>query len=367
MRTMPWLMLCAALFAAGLVLGKRWGEQPPAVVVEPAPPVRVAPRPEADDVLRVDVPGFAEAVAARDWDALIALLESASFENRDEEHQALYNGMRQVAADLAAAGAIDDVSALLGGFAALNPQDHDVRFALARALQDNDRFAEALEPTFEILDAPLTFEAREQAERLRDDLIQAEAERLEAVAREEGEPATDALITLYENLALREPVNDRHRAALVAVYLAAGQVDAAADTFDAMAGYGVSPESIEALEAEIALQRAGPGISKRGGGLYATVDAGAVALNLLLDTGATQTALTPAALASVRALPLNRSVRVQTAGGEVVAPVFQVAQFNFAGTAFTDLEVIALPNLPSAIDGLLGMDVLNQVGELELD
>lgn len=368
MRTWQWLLLCIVLFVSGLVLGKRWGDAPAAVLVEPAPPAQVAPRaPVDDDVLRVDVPGFAEAVAARDWDALIELLESASFENRDADHAALYRGMRTVAADLVAADAVDDAKALLGGFATLNPQDHDVRFELAQALQSHGRYAEALPPVFEILDAPLTFEARELAERLRDELIAAEVEVLEAQAAAANEPASESLIQLYEQLSAREPINDAHRAALVSVLLADGQVDAASQTLDAMAGYGVSADDIDALEAQVALQRSKPELQSRAGSLYASVVADGAQLNLLLDTGATQTALTPAALTQISARPTNRSIRVRTAGGVVVAPMFEVAQFEFAGSRFEQLQVIALNELPGNVDGLLGMDVLNQVGELALE
>lgn len=369
MRTWHWLLLCVALFATGLVLGKRWGDSADAVVLEAAPPAQVASpaAPQGDDVLRVPVPGFAEAVAARDWDALIGLLESASFENRDADHTALYVGMRAVAADLVAADAVADAQALLEGYAALNPQDHDIRFELARVLQSDGRFAAALGPVFEVLDAPLTFEDREAAEQLRDALIAAEVERLEAVAAEQGVPASGELVALYENLTRREPINDAHRAALVEVLLADGQVAAAAETLSAMAGYGVPLDTIEALQSQVALQQDKSGLQSRAGSLYASASAAGANLNLLLDTGATQTALKPATLARIGARPINRTVRVRTAGGEVTAPLFELEQFEFAGTRLAQLQVIALAELPGEVDGLLGMDVLNQVGELALD
>ncbi|MFK7915459.1 MAG: tetratricopeptide repeat protein [Pseudomonadales bacterium] len=369
MRTWHWLLLCVVLFASGLVMGKRWGATAEAVVLETAPPAQVvsAPAPKGDDVLRVAVPGFAEAVAARDWQALVGLLESASFENRDADHAALYAGMRAVAADLVAADAVDDAQVLLESYAALNPQDHEIRFELAQALQQDGRFAAALQPVFEVLDAPLTFEDREAAEQLRDSLIIAEVERLELEAAVQGEPASVALVAFYESLSLREPINDSHRAALVEVLLADGQVTAAAHTLNAMAGYGVPLETIEALQSQINLQQDQSGLESRSGSLYASASAAGTPLNLLLDTGATQTALTPAALDRVRARPVNRTVRVRTAGGEVTAPLFELEQFEFAGTRLAQLQVIALRELPGDVDGLLGMDVLNQVGELALD
>ncbi|MGI9324671.1 MAG: aspartyl protease family protein [Pseudomonadales bacterium] len=363
MKTPVWLVLIVVAFGIGLLAGKRWGEEAQELVTAPAPAV---PAPTSAEPARptVTVPGFAEAVAARDWDALVAMLESASFENRDSDHAQLYGGMRRVAADLVAAGAVDDVVVLLGSFAELNPQDHEVRFQLALALQAVDRFVEALAPTFEILQAPLTHEVRVRAQLLRDELVSAEVERLE---RQDEIDPNQALIALYESLVQQEPVNDQHRAALAQAYLAAGEVAAASQTIDAIAGYGVPAATIEELRSAVALARSGIELRQEATGMFASVRVAGQGLDLLLDTGATQTALTPAALESVQAVRLERSVNVRTAGGPIVAPLYQLGEFEFAGTRFSDLEVIALGSLPPGTDGLLGMDVLSVVGEIAIE
>lgn len=371
MKTPVWLILIIVAFAAGVFSGKRWGDQQTRMVIESAPPAGV-PQETRSEAETMAVPGYAQAVAERDWDSLIDLLESASFENRKEEHAQLYAGMRSVATDLAAEGAFGEVARLLSGFAELNPQDYEVRFQLAEALEADGRFTQALAPIFEILQAPLTVEVRERAEARRDALVEAEVQRLqssdpEQLAQTDGNADRDALlVTFFESLVQREPVNDQHRAALARAQMAAGAFEDASQTLDAMAGYGVDSAEIDALRSDIAQQLTGVNLREQDRGLYASANASGQGLNLLLDTGATQTALTPATLASIEAVRLGRSVQVRTAGGMVQAPVYRVADFEFGGTRFEALEVIALASLPPGSDGLLGMDVLREVGEVAI-
>ena len=84
-------------------------------------------------------------------------------------------------------------------------------------------------------------------------------------------------------------------------------------------------------------------------------------LTLLVDTGANMTSLTRQALLAAGAQPLEGVVRMRTAGGVVETGVFQVAQLKIQGQLFTDVRVLELPVTLPGLDGLLGLDIINQL------
>lgn len=85
---------------------------------------------------------------------------------------------------------------------------------------------------------------------------------------------------------------------------------------------------------------------------------GVADLKLLLDTGATSTVISPAALARGGvAMPEEKEVRVRTAGGEVQAGSVLILSLSVGGIKRQDLRVIAHDAVPG-VDGLLGMDFL---------
>jgi thioredoxin-like negative regulator of GroEL len=373
MRTWHWILLITVAFAMGLVSGKRWGDRDADWVVEAAP--AAATRAAVPLPAAVPVAGFAEAVTDRDWAGLVDLLEQANHEGRDQDHAALYEGMRRVAADLVAAEATDDAVDLLARYAALNPGDNDVRFQWAEALAASGDFEGALRPVLDIIESPLTTEEQAEAMALRESLVQEEVARITADALEQQqaqdpalavEVAADPLIALYQNLVEREPLNDQHRLALAEAYLAANRQDDALSVLDEIAGYGVDTATVAALRDSIIATGTEPELQRRDRSLLANVQAAGRNLNLLLDTGATQTALSPDALARIGAQPLRRLARVNTAAGAIEVPVYEVAEFIFGGQRFETLEVIALADVPRQTDGLLGMDVLGQLQEVTL-
>ena len=84
-------------------------------------------------------------------------------------------------------------------------------------------------------------------------------------------------------------------------------------------------------------------------------------LTLLVDTGANMTSLTRQALLAAGAQPLEGVVRMRTAGGVVETGVFQVAQLKIQGQLFSDVRVLELPVTLPGLDGLLGLDIINQL------
>ena len=85
---------------------------------------------------------------------------------------------------------------------------------------------------------------------------------------------------------------------------------------------------------------------------------------MILDTGASTTAITSrlfARLGRMRNLTFIGNFNIRTASGTIEAPLVQIPRFYFAGYEFNDVSAIVLPEdaLPDA-DGLLGMNVLGQ-------
>ena len=98
-----------------------------------------------------------------------------------------------------------------------------------------------------------------------------------------------------------------------------------------------------------------------GAPIFAEAHLNGIALTLVLDTGASRTIISPAALArSASAVATGRRVRLLGVAGTVEAPEFMVPRLDFAGTQIGPLVVIGydVPSLPA--DGLLGRDVLDQ-------
>ena len=90
-----------------------------------------------------------------------------------------------------------------------------------------------------------------------------------------------------------------------------------------------------------------------------------VQTELLIDTGATITALSPVTFAQIpaQAKTFQRNVNVNTANGMVRTELYQIAEVRLGEQVFTEVEVLVLPDSvldSTAFDGLLGMNMLAQ-------
>jgi len=84
-------------------------------------------------------------------------------------------------------------------------------------------------------------------------------------------------------------------------------------------------------------------------------------VQLMLDTGASLTILSPEIINSLGIHEAQRSMRFSTANGEVNAPIVIVGKLDIQNYLARDLEVGVLPSFPlGSIDGLLGMNFLSQ-------
>lgn len=87
-------------------------------------------------------------------------------------------------------------------------------------------------------------------------------------------------------------------------------------------------------------------------------------VELMIDTGASTTVLTQTAfnrIASGTDSSFIGQYRINTAGGQVIAPVYKMSRLNIAGYEVTDLAVVVLGMEDfSQAEGLLGMNFLRE-------
>ena len=168
------------------------------------------------------------------------------------------------------------------------------------------------------------------------------------------------LTDYYESLLLRAPNNDRVRLFLAKAQASSGDSDLALKTL-AITGTeaGVSQQEINDLRASLLVATAEPiRFRTEGSSLVANATLNSSPIELLVDTGATKTALATNVLQRLGARPLNRTAEVLTAGGQITAQLYEVPELIVEQTLFVDSIVLALDNPPANWDGLLGMDLL---------
>ena len=105
-------------------------------------------------------------------------------------------------------------------------------------------------------------------------------------------------------------------------------------------------------------------LSRVGSSLQVSASLAGSQAQLLLDTGASITAISHTKIAQLNLSPLNRVVRLSTANGEVQAPLYRVSRLSLGQIQISDLVVAGI-DLPSnsGFDGLLGTDVLSSMSE----
>jgi clan AA aspartic protease (TIGR02281 family) len=257
--------------------------------------------------------------------------------------------------DRAQAGDPALAGVLLDAYLGRNPHDPDAYLLNADLQQMQGRSLEALSPLLDLLafaDDP------EVVARARDKL------RLLAGVREtqllnSGDMA--GLLRLFEDLTARDPGFDGHRLRLAHWLLRAGRAAQAERVLAETGTVGVDPESREDLAAEIQLARTGLPFQRRDGAMHVKARLAGQPLELLVDTGATVTAISRAGVAALGARPTGQWVQVQTAGGVIDSEVHRVKDLEIGALRLDSLSVLVLDGpLPRGVDGLLGMDVLRR-------
>lgn len=257
--------------------------------------------------------------------------------------------------DTARGGEVGGALALLDAYLERNPHDPDAHMLASDLRQMQGRSEAALTPLLDLLgfaDDPAV------VSRARDKLA------LLVNAREAHLANTgdiSSLIRLFEMLARRDPAFDGHRLRLARWQLRAGRVSEAEDTLAETGTAGVDPQDREDLAAEIRLARASLPLERRDGALHVHARMAGQPLTMLVDTGATTTALSRSGAARLGAKPTGRRVRVRTANGVVESEEHRIANVEIGPLRLESLNVLVLEGpLPQDVDGLLGMDVLSR-------
>ena len=163
-------------------------------------------------------------------------------------------------------------------------------------------------------------------------------------------------LTLMEDVLAALPSNDRDANI---IRNKAYEMRDIADTDNTLSESEIEPTGAEAAryQTRVALERIGD---------QYRLDVKALnqKATMILDTGASTTAITSrlfARLGRMRNLTFIGNFNIRTASGTIEAPLVQIPRFYFASYEFNDVSAIVLPEdaLPDA-DGLLGMNVLGQ-------
>lgn len=205
------------------------------------------------------------------------------------------------------------------------------------------------------------------------DLVEPTSARLELliaafVQRQVEGHQTAAVVELYRDLVQRFPANDRYRFELARWMTVKGDFDGA-DYIAGTIGHGVDDSRVEALQRQIDARSPLPLreaeklpfpalVSEHR--IVAQVSMGGRELSLLVDTGATITAINESVLARIDAAKELRTLTIATAAGPTQADVYLVNTVAVGQLRMGELRVIGLRAELDDVDGLLGMDVLRR-------
>ena len=85
-------------------------------------------------------------------------------------------------------------------------------------------------------------------------------------------------------------------------------------------------------------------------------------IRMLLDTGASITAISNKVIRDLKPADMNQKIQLQTANGTIDAKLFRVKNFSLGPLRFSNVVVAEIDLPPSnQVQGLLGTDVLNQL------
>jgi clan AA aspartic protease (TIGR02281 family) len=371
------LVFTIALLSTGWLLGwyshRYWQPEPmPGVVIEPEPPALPAR------------PAVPSATAAPDPDDVFrSLLVAGEYEAAVEHYERLQRQSELPAAQQARQALLDharkriglqrhaDAERLLQRLLVAAWRDVEVRRLLAQISEARGELALAIDRLYEARGHAWDPETQARLTAR----IRALAGRQARLLREGGDPA--GLLEFYRHLTQLEPDHAPYFIGLAGAQQARGDTDAAMRSLQLVANdpdHGAQARTLlsrlmqesghhdDGVTAAATQETGGIALQRHGSHFLveARPDRGG-ALDLLIDTGASMTIITPAALErrQIRYTDTGRTGVFSTANGRVQAPVYRIAALAVGDREVRELDVGVLDlGGQSGIDGLLGMNFL---------
>lgn len=362
MSQLLWAVVLVLVFFAGWWVGRHQttGEQAASSSMEVRRDAALAPAQRPGELGFLDQEGIHDAapsslsgpLAIGSWEALLDSIDRLDRQGRrreaDEARLRLLDQVREWAQSGDQSRALD----LLLAYVGRNPYDLQARLLHSDVLQMRGSLLDAMDPLLAALqfaDEPSMIQRLRDALRL---LVNVHESKLAAQQNLSG------LIRFFERLSRDDPRFDGHRLQLARWLLAAGRFDEAQQVVQVMGLVGVTPEARSDLEAELGLARSGLPVEWQDRAMHVEVSAAGRPLRLLVDTGATTSAISRSAATTLGSTPTEQSVQVRTAGGIISAQIHRVRDVQVGQLRLPYLDVIVLEQGPPGVDGLLGMDVL---------
>ncbi len=263
----------------------------------------------------------------------------------------------------------------------IHPQDISAMLLEAQAYYHNKPLNIALVHYQELLSQPLNNEQRQDVKKI----IAVNTTRI--IQQFSGDGAWDLLAKFLEPLIQIDPLNRQYLMALAHAYGMQEQFTLMEDTLASFAANDVranrlrdevlgrlerqkngqqqEPQLAQAqpLEEPLKDRVADVSLQQTRGHFMTQARVHDTVVNLLVDTGASTTAISDIKFDSIAANQVEflGLFNVNTAGGTIEAPIYKIKQFVLGQRTLSNISVLVLPseNL-SRYDGLLGMNVLSQ-------
>ena len=236
------------------------------------------------------------------------------------------------------------------------PNDNGALFLLADLQQMGGMPEAALETLFKILDYPLDDNVAQRARRQADQIINV----TDTTLRNRGALAERE--AFWRHISQRLPSSDRYRYEWALALAQLRRWEEARRVLQETGTSDIAQSTLDELRVRIDNAEQGLQFQREDGRMLSTATTpGGLQLTLLVDTGANVTSLSIDALRAVAATRLQEQAMIRTAAGVVSTGVYRVDELRVQGRTFKQLRVIELPAELPGLDGLLGLDLLQQL------
>lgn len=175
----------------------------------------------------------------------------------------------------------------------------------------------------------------------------------------------DELVVLYEHALQWEPDNPAYYLRLAEIYLAMGDLAAAGAVIAGLSPGAANEQRLAAIEqalADEASMETGIALQRKGSHYLVDVLLNGVPARLMIDTGASVSALSRRAaeqLVDVARLQHQGDTELATAGGRIDSPVYLADTVSIDRHDLYGVEWVVIDYPDADVDGVLGMNVLS--------